>query len=277
MKTFHKLSQSLRDKWEKSTAARNKNSTDLQAMSGQQTNFHTPQPDFPSFSPAQFLYMKKIKQHHRLVLFIQIFLLIFIMAAWEVCSDIGWLNSFIFSSPSRMIKSAVELYADGNLLGHIGITLAETFGSFLLVAILTILIAVLLWWNQTFSEILEPYFVILNSLPKSAMAPIFIVWLGNNMKTIIITAISLAVFGSILNLYTNFMSTDPDKIKLIKTLHGSRIDCLTKVILPLNLPAILSILKVDIGLCLIGVVIGEFLAAKQGLGYLIIYGSQVLS
>lgn len=277
MKTFHKLSQSLRDKWEKSTAARHKNSTDLQAMSGQQTNFHTLQPDFPSFSPAQFLYMKKIKQHHRLVLFIQIFLLIFIMAAWEVCSDIGWLNSFIFSSPSRMIKSAVELYADGNLLGHIGITLAETFGSFLLVAILTILIAVLLWWNQTFSEILEPYFVILNSLPKSAMAPIFIVWLGNNMKTIIITAISLAVFGSILNLYTNFMSTDPDKIKLIKTLHGSRIDCLTKVILPLNLPAILSILKVDIGLCLIGVVIGEFLAAKQGLGYLIIYGSQVLS
>lgn len=227
------------------------------------------------FSDAQLLYIKKIKQHQYLVLFIQIFLLIFFIAAWEICSDLGILNSFIFSSPSRMIASAVELFHDGNLLGHIAITLAETFGSFLLVVILTIFIAVLLWWNQTISEILEPYLVILNSLPKSAMAPIFIVWLGNNMKTIIITAISLAVFGSILNLYTSFVSTDPDKIKLIKTLHGSRLDCLTKVILPLNLPAILSILKVDIGLCLIGVVIGEFLAAKQGLGYLIIYGSQV--
>ena len=95
------------------------------------------------------------------------------------------------------------------------------------------------------------------------------------MKTIIITAISVAIFGSILNLFTNFQTTDPDKIKLIYTLHGNRFDCLTKVILPINLPAILSILKVDIGLCLIGVVIGEFLAAKQGLGYLIIYGSQV--
>ena len=107
------------------------------------------------------------------------------------------------------------------------------------------------------------------------MAPIFIVWLGNNMKTIIVTAISVAIFGSILNLFTSFMSTDPDKLKLIRTLHGSQADCLTKVILPMNLSTILSILKVDIGLCLIGVVIGEFLAAKEGLGYLIIYGSQV--
>ena len=277
MRAFHKLSQGLREEREKAAATQFRDPSGLQAASAEKSGPDSALlPDSPSLSPAQALYVKKIKQHHRLVLFIQIFLRIFIIAAWEICSDIGWLNSFIFSSPSRMIKSAAELYADGNLLGHIGITLAETFGSFLLVAIFTILIAVLLWWNQTFSEILEPYFVILNSLPKSAMAPIFIVWLGNNMKTIIITAISLAVFGSILNLYTSFMSTDPDKIKLIKTLHGSRIDCLTKVILPLNLPAILSILKVDIGLCLIGVVIGEFLAAKQGLGYLIIYGSQVL-
>lgn len=264
MRAFHKLSQGLRDERAKAAAPAVPDSTRIETTG------------VLAASPAQTLYMKKIKQHRRLVLFIQVFLLVFIIAVWEICSDVGLLNSFIFSSPSRMIKSAAELYHDGNLLGHIGITLAETFGSFLLVAVFTILIAVLLWWNQTFSEILEPYFVILNSLPKSAMAPIFIVWLGNNMKTIIITAISLAVFGSILNLYTSFISTDPDKIKLIKTLHGSRIDCLTKVILPLNLPSILSILKVDIGLCLIGVVIGEFLAAKQGLGYLIIYGSQVL-
>lgn len=209
-----------------------------------------------------------------MVLFIQIFLLVFIIALWEIAADAGWINAFIFSSPSRMLTSAAELYWEGSLMLHIGITLAETFASFVLVALLTILLSVLLWWNQTFSEVLEPYFVVLNSLPKSAMAPIFIVWLGNNMKTIIITAISLAVFGSILNLYTIFQSTDPDKIKLIKTLGGSRIDCLTKVVLPLNLSAILSILKVDIGLCLIGVIIGEFLAAKQGLGYLIIYSSQ---
>ena len=226
-------------------------------------------------SSEQALYIKKLQRHQKKVLFIQIFLLIFFILIWEISSEMGWINSFIFSSPSRMFRAGMDLMKNGRLLIHIGITLAETFASFFLVAAFSIFIAVLLWWNHTLSEILEPYFVILNSLPKSAMAPIFIVWLGNNMKTIIVTAISVAIFGSILNLFTSFISTDTDKIKLIRTLHGSRIDCLTKVVLPMNLPSILSILKVDIGLCLIGVVIGEFLAAKEGLGYLIIYGSQV--
>ena len=127
-----------------------------------------------------------------------------------------------------MLLACQELFLTGDLLKHIGITLAETFGSFFLVASISLLIAILLWWNTTLSEIFEPYFVILNSLPKSAMAPIFIVWLGNNMTTIIITAISVAIFGSILNLFTSFQTTDPDKLKLIYTLHGNRLDCLTK-------------------------------------------------
>ena len=226
-------------------------------------------------SKEQLLYIKRTRQHKHLVLFFQIFLFIFFVALWEITSQTRIINTFIFSCPSRMILSGRELFLSGDLLKHIGITLAETFGSFFLVASISLLIAILLWWNTTLSEILEPYLVILNSLPKSAMAPIFIVWLGNNMKTIIVTAISVAIFGSILNLFTSFQSTDPDKLKLIRTLHGSRADCLTKVILPMNLSTILSILKVDIGLCLIGVVIGEFLAAREGLGYLIIYGSQV--
>lgn len=226
-------------------------------------------------SKEQLLYMKRTRQHKQLVLFFQLFLFVFFIILWEITSRTGIINAFIFSSPSRMLASGRELLLNGQLLKHLGITLAETFASFFLVAAVSLLTAILLWWNNTLSEILEPYFVILNSLPKSAMAPIFIVWLGNNIKTIIVTAISVAIFGSILNLFTSFMSTDPDKLKLIRTLHGNRTDCLTKVILPMNLPTILSILKVDIGLCLIGVVIGEFLAAKEGLGYLIIYGSQV--
>lgn len=228
-----------------------------------------------NLSKEQQFYMKKTRQHKHLVLFFQIFIFAFFIIFWEISSHNGIINAFIFSSPSRMLLACQELFLTGDLLKHIGITLAETFGSFFLVASISLLIAILLWWNTTLSEIFEPYFVILNSLPKSAMAPIFIVWLGNNMKTIIITSISVAIFGSILNLFTSFQTTDPDKLKLIYTLHGNRFDCLTKVILPINLPAILSILKVDIGLCLIGVVIGEFLAARKGLGYLIIYGSQV--
>lgn len=164
---------------------------------------------------------------------------------------------------------------DGSLLQHIGITLYETFVSFILVIVFSILTAILLWYSKKLSEILEPYLVVLNSLPKSALAPLLIVWLGAAPKTIIIAGMSVAIFGSILNLYTAFINVDQEKIKLIYTLHGKRRHALTKVVLPASVPAIISNMKVNIGLCLVGVIIGEFLAAKSGLGYLIIYSSQV--
>jgi NitT/TauT family transport system permease protein len=194
---------------------------------------------------------------------------------WEFSSWIGWLNSFIFSSPSRVIKTIVTMAKDGSLFYHTGITLLETFISFALVITIGLLVAVLLWWNDNISKVLEPYLVILNSLPKTALAPIFIVWLGNNMKTIIVAAVSVAVFGSIITLYSNFQAVEEDKMKLIYTFGGTKKDILLKVILPSNIPSIISVMKVNIGLSLVGVIIGEFLAAKAGLGYLIIYGSQV--
>ena len=122
---------------------------------------------------------------------------------------------------------------------------------------------------------LEPYLVVLNSLPKSALAPLLIVWLGANLKSVIVSGISVAIFGTVLNLYTGFCEVDPDKIKLIYTLQGTKHDVLRKVMLPGTVPLLLSVMKVNIGLCLVGVVIGEFIGAREGLGYLIIYGSQV--
>ena len=136
-------------------------------------------------SKEQLLYMKRTRQHKQFVLFFQLFLFIFFIILWEITSRAGIINAFIFSSPSRMLASGKELLLNGQLLKHLGITLAETFASFFLVTAVSLFTAILLWWNNTLSEILEPYFVISNSLPKSAMAPIFIVWLGNNMKTII--------------------------------------------------------------------------------------------
>ena len=229
----------------------------------------------PEHSPAQKQYLLRVRRKKYMIHVSRILLFLGFLFLWEVSARRRWIDSFIFSSPSEIWQTFFTMIQDQSLFTHIGITLTETLVSFVFTVFLGIGAAVLLWCCPKLSQILEPYLVVLNSLPKSAMAPIFIVWLGNNMKTIIVTAISVAIFGSILNLFTSFMSTDPDKLKLIRTLHGSQADCLTKVILPMNLPTILSILKVDIGLCLIGVVIGEFLAAKEGLGYLIIYGSQV--
>ena len=161
-----------------------------------------------------------------------------------------------------------------SLFTHIGITLTETLLSFFFVVILGIGTAVLLWMFPKLAKILEPYLVVLNSLPKSALAPLLIVWLGANVRTIIVAGMSVAIFGSVINLYTGFQDADPDTRKLIATLGGNKNDKLTKIVLPSSVPLILSIMKVNIGLCLVGVIIGEFIGARQGLGYLIIYSSQ---
>jgi NitT/TauT family transport system permease protein len=163
---------------------------------------------------------------------------------------------------------------DRTIFLHLGITFYETIVSFALVIIISIIISILLWLIPPISEILDPYLVVLNSLPKSALAPLLIVWLGATQTTIIVAGISVAIFGSILNLYTCFTSADKEKIKLIYTLHGNRYHALIKVVIPSCIPSIISMMKVNIGLCLVGVIIGEFLAARNGLGYLIIYASQ---
>ena len=215
------------------------------------------------------------RRRRRLVAFCQILILVLFISLWEGTTRLGILNDFIFSSPSRIVKTFVTMAGDGTVFYHIGITLFETFLSFFIVLVAGILLSVLLWWNRSISSVLEPYLITLNSLPKTALAPIFIVWLGNNMKTIIVCAISLAIFGTVINLTTSFTQMDPDKLLLIKTLGGSRKDMLSKVIIPGSVPNIISNMKVNIGLCLVGVIIGEFLSANAGLGYLIVYGSQV--
>jgi len=225
-------------------------------------------------SEAQQTFLRRVKIRRRIVSFTRILIFAVFLIAWEIGAACGSINDFIFSSPSRVVSTFVSMCQSRDIFVHISVTLGETLLSFLLVLVIALLAAVLLWASDTISEIAEPYLVILNSLPKSALAPVLIVWLGNNQKTIIVTAISIAVFGTVINLYTSFSEIDPEKIKLIKMLGGNRADILFRLILPSCLPIIISNAKVNIGLCLVGVIIGEFLAARQGLGYLIIYGSQ---
>ncbi|MCI8884320.1 MAG: ABC transporter permease [Lachnospiraceae bacterium] len=226
-------------------------------------------------SLAQQKFLLTQKRHKRTVTVSRLCIFILFLALWEGAAQSGLLDSFIFSSPSKVLLCAYGMTLDQTLFAHIGITLFETIASFLLVLISALVITIILWLNKGLSETLEPYLVILNSLPKSALAPLLIVWLGATYNTIIITGVSVAIFGSILSLYTSFQSVDPEKIKLIYTMGGKKYHALTKVVLPSNIPSLFSIMKVNIGLCLVGVIIGEFIASRQGLGYLIIYGSQV--
>ena len=226
-------------------------------------------------SIAQKKYLTAQKKHKHTVIYSRFLIFILFLALWEGAAYLGLIDSFIFSSPSKVILCFYQMLRDYSLPYHIAITLFETIVSFLLVILVALAITILLWFFPKLSETLEPYLVILNSLPKSALAPLLIVWLGANYRTIIVTGMSVAIFGSILSLYTSFQSVDPEKIKLIYTLGGGKYHVMTKVILPANIPELFSLMKVNIGLCLVGVVIGEFIAAKCGLGYLIIYGSQV--
>ena len=224
---------------------------------------------------AQERFVADHRRHHRMVTFMRFFILLVFLAVWELCADLKIIDSFFFSSPGRVVTCFITMLQKNSLCMHIGVTLYETILSFLLVFGFSMLCATLLWYSSRLTEILEPYLVVLNSLPKSALAPLLIVWLGTGMNTIIVAGISVAIFGAIINLYTGFRQVDEEKIKLIYTLGGNRRDTLFKVVLPGSIPIILSTMKVNIGLALVGVIIGEFLAARRGLGYLIIYGSQV--
>lgn len=229
----------------------------------------------PKTLTPQQRYIQKQTRTRYVIRFLQIAILAAFLILWESSARLGWIDSFIFSSPSKLFACAKHLFLAGELTGHITITLFETLASFTLVTVITLLVTILLWLNRPLSRILEPYLVVLNSLPKSALAPLLIVWLGANYKTIILTGMSVAIFGAILNLYTGFLETSPDKIKLVRALHGTTAHVLFKVVLPANIPNLFSIMKVNIGLCLVGVIIGEFIGSRQGLGYMIIYGSQV--
>ncbi len=226
-------------------------------------------------SDGQRNYMRKAKLHKLLIFWCRILVFAGFLALWQTAASFKWIDSFYFSSPLAIAKLFVHDIRDMSLLRHIGITLLESGLSFLLIIVFSVITATFFWFYPSLGKMLEPFLIVLNSLPKSALAPLIIVWLGTGPRTIILCGMSVGIFGCILNLYQAFEQTDPERLKLIETLGGNKLQKFTKIVFPQNIPTFISIAKVNIGLALVGVIIGEFLAGRQGLGYLIIYGSQV--
>ncbi|NLY18494.1 MAG: ABC transporter permease [Clostridiaceae bacterium] len=226
-------------------------------------------------SAEQIQYLKKIEKQKRMVLFLRILVLVVFIAVWEAATLAQWIDPFIFSSPSRIVNTLIRLYKDGSAWMHVWTTLWETVTGFLLGTVLGILIAVALWVSETLSKVLEPYLVVGNALPKIALGPVFIVWLGAGSISIIAVAVSVSVIVTVLEVYTGFTEADPEKIRLVKSFGATRRQILKKVILPSSFPVMMNSLKVNVGLSWVGVIVGEFLVSKAGLGYLIVYGGQV--
>ena len=222
-------------------------------------------------------YLKKIRKEKILVAVSQLLILISLISLWEYSAYKGYINAFVASSPSRILKTIISLHNQGSLYNHIGITIYETFLSFIIGSILGTLIAIILWWNRFMSKVIDPYLTILNSLPKVALGPIIIIFCGANMKSIIIMALLISVIVTIMTVYSGFESTDINKIKLLNSFKASKSQILKMVILPSNYKVIISSLKINVSMSLIGIFMGEFLVSKEGIGYLIMYGSQVFN
>ena len=222
-------------------------------------------------------YLKSLKKHKLMIIFGQIILLIFLIFLWQVLADKKIINAFITSSPKNIIETIIKLHNSKDLFLHINTTVYETIISFTLSFIIGFFIASILWFKRYVAQILEPYFTILNSLPKVALGPVILVWCGANIKSIILMAILVSIIITIINIYQGFINVDQNKIKLMHTFKANKLQIFSMLIVPHSLKTILSTLKISISMSLIGVVMGEFLVSKKGIGYLIMYGSQIFN
>jgi len=220
-------------------------------------------------------YLKKEKRKKKTILAFQIGLLVCLLGFWELFAQIGVIDAFFTSSPSRMFNTIVELAGSNQLWTHIWTTLYEAILGFVLATALGVLIAIGLWWSERVRKVLEPYIVVLNSLPKIALGPLIIIWIGVGTKAIVVMAILITVIVTILSMLQAFLACENDKILLMQSMKASKFQIFCKLVMPNAFAEFVSVLKINVGLTWVGTIMGEYLVSKAGLGYLIVYGSTV--
>ena len=220
-------------------------------------------------------FIKNFKRRKRIILFSQVSLLIFIILLWELLSETKLIDPFIFSAPSSVFKLFIDYLKTFELIRHSLVSTFEVLIGLFLGTFFGILIAIILYEFKIIDKILEPFLVVFNALPKTALAPILIIWAGANLKGIVVVSISISLIITIINAKMAFNNVDSDKVKLFKTLNATKFKTLWYLILPASKEELLNIIKINIGMSWIGVIVGEFIVSKEGLGYLITYGSQV--
>lgn len=227
-------------------------------------------------SREHIAYLKKLRKNKIFIIACRCFILALILGLWELMAHFKIVDPFITSSPSRVVKTIVSLYKSGDLMRHIGITLGETLAGFAIAVVAGYIIAILLWSSETVRGVFEPYIVVLNSLPKIALGPLIIIWIGTGYSAIIFMTVIVAVILCIMNTLAGFIAVDPTKLTLMKAMGAGRMTTLIKLVIPASLPTLMNTLKVAVGLAWIGSIMGEYISSRAGLGYLIVYGGQVM-
>lgn len=218
---------------------------------------------------------KEEKREKKVILLWQITILICFFTLWELLSKVGIIDSFLFSSPSEIILLLVKYIKSGELFKHIYISLIEVVLGVVIGTVGGVLIASILWYSDKLSKILDPFFAILNALPKTALAPIIIIWAGTGIRGIVVVAISILIVITILSVYNYFKNVEEDKIKMMKSFNATKTQIFLKLVFPTNIINIINVIKINIGMSWVGVIVGEFLVSRAGVGYLIMYGGQV--
>ncbi|MBD0380450.1 ABC transporter permease [Paenibacillus sp. WST5] len=217
------------------------------------------------------------KRELRYVRLVQLVILVVFFGVWELAGRLKWIDVLLFSYPTKVFKLLWDKLLDGSLLPHVGATVLETIVGFALGTLLGTALAVMIWWSSFLAKVLDPYIVVINSMPKVALGPLFIVGLGPGLLSIIATTLSITVIITTLVVYGSFKEVDANYVKVVTIFGGNKRKVFQKVILPASFPAIVATLKVNVGLAWVGVIVGEFLVSEIGLGYLIIYGFQVFN
>ena len=220
-------------------------------------------------------FVKREKTKNVLINLSRIFILLFLIGAWELIAYKNWVDPFIISSPSRIVKQTISLYENGTLFTHIFTTLNETIIAFALSTLIGLAVAITLYSLKFLHKVLEPYLVILNSLPKIALGPLIIIWVGIGTKAIVTMGILICVIITIINLLNSYLEVPNEKIMLLKSMGANKFQIMTKLIFPATLPNFIATLKINLGMAWVGVIMGEYLSSKAGLGYLLVYGGQV--
>ncbi len=229
-----------------------------------------------NYSREHLAYLKKLKKKRVTVILSRVLILAVVLGIWELLAQTKAIDPYITSSPSRVAKTIVSLYRDGSLFYHIGITLCETIVGFFIAVIVGYVIAIIFWASDTLHAIVEPYIVVLNSLPKIALGPLIIIWIGTGYEAIIFMTVLVAIILCIMNTFAGFAAVDPTKLTLMKAMGAGKPTTLLKLVIPASLPALMNTLKVAVGLAWIGSIMGEYIVSRAGLGHLINYGGQVM-
>ncbi|MCL2540184.1 MAG: ABC transporter permease [Firmicutes bacterium] len=220
-------------------------------------------------------FLQMVKKKNAEVRLAQIGILVAFVGIWELAARTELIDTFITSSPTRIVNTIVMLFESGQLFEHMGITLLEACLGFVIATMLGSIIAIVLWWSQTLRRILDPYVVVLNSLPKIALGPLIIIWIGAGLQSIVMICVLILIIITVISMLNAFLECDRDKIQLMKSMGANKWQILTKLVLPSSIPAFISVLKINVGMSWVGVIIGEYLVSRAGLGYLIVYGSAV--